>query len=83
MKNEQSWQQFFPDLQAYVESHGHLPDKNRIVNRALLSNAKYLKKKLKAGTTEDWMIERFSSILSLRSNEHTGGRRRIMSESLE
>lgn len=76
MTNGENWQTFFDELQAYIESHGHLPDKHKIENRGLLSKAKYLKKKIKAGTAEDWMIERFESTLCLRSTEHTGGRKK-------
>lgn len=45
-------------------------------NRGLLSKAKYLRKKIKAGTAEDWMVVSFEAILAKRSNEHTGGRRK-------
>lgn len=75
MKNEENWNFFFSELQAYIESHGHLPDKHVVENRGLLSKAKYFKKKMKAGKAEQWMIERFESILSMRSSEHTGGRK--------
>lgn len=76
MKNKDNWLAFFDELQAYIESHGHLPDKHVVENRGLLSKAKYLRKKIKAGTAEDWMVERFEGILALRSTEHTGGRRK-------
>lgn len=83
MSNRDNWTLFFDELQAYVESHDHLPDKHKIENRGLLCKAKYLKKKIKTGTAEDCMVERFNSILNLRSNEHTGGRRKIMSRPSE
>lgn len=76
MKNEENWLTFFSELQAYIESHAHLPDKHVVENHGLLSKAKYLRKKTKAGTAEDWMVERFGKILAMRSNEHTGGRRK-------
>lgn len=75
-KNEENWLAFFSDLQAYIEAHGHLPDKHVVENRGLLSKAKYLRKKIKAGTAEEWMTERFEEILEMRSTEHTGGRRK-------
>ena len=71
-KNEENWISFFSELQAYIEAHGHLPDKHVVEIRGLLSKAKYLRKKIKAGTAEDWMVERFEAILAMRSNEHTG-----------
>lgn len=75
-KNEEIWLIFFDELQAYVEAHGHLPDKHVVENRGLLSKAKYFRKKIKAGTAENWLVERFEGILAMRSNEHTGGRRK-------
>ena len=75
-KNEDRWLTFFSELQAYIEAHGHLPDKHVVENRGLLSKAKYLRKKIKAGTTEDRMAYRFEAILAMRSKEHTGGRKK-------
>lgn len=75
-KNEENWLTFFSELQAYIEAHGHLPEKHVVEDRGLLSKAKYLRKKIKAGTAEEWMVERFEGILAMRSTEHTGGRRR-------
>lgn len=75
-KNSENWFTFFDELQAYVEAHGHLPDKHVVENRGLLSKAKYLRKKIKAGTAGDWMVERFEGILAMRSTEHTGGRKK-------
>ena len=75
-KNKENWSTFFDELQSYIESHGHLPDKHVVENRGVLSKAKYFKKKkMKVGKAEQWMIERFESILSMRSTEHTGGRK--------
>lgn len=76
MSNADNWQSFFDELQAYIETHGHLPDKHIVENRNLLSKAKYFRKKIKAGKAEDWMVERFETILAMRSTEHTGGRRK-------
>lgn len=75
-KNDEKWLAFFSDLQAYIVAHGHLPDKHVVENRGLLSKAKYLRKKIKAGTAEGWMVERFEAILAMRSTEHTGGRKK-------
>ena len=51
-------------------------DKHVVENRGLLSKAKYLRKKIKAGTAEDWMVVSFEANLPMRSNEHKGGRRK-------
>lgn len=83
MTNEENWLTFFSELQAYIEAHGHLPDKHVVENRGLLSKAKYLRKKIKAGTAEEWMVERFEGILAMRSGEHTGGRRKSIRQAQE
>lgn len=76
MNNEDRWMANYEALKAYIDEHGHLPDKNVVENRGLLSKDMYLRKKIKAGTAEDWMVERFEEILAMRSNEHTGGRKK-------
>lgn len=80
-KNEDNRLTFFSELQAYIEAHGHLPNKHVVEKRMLLSLRKYLRKKIKAGTAEDWMVERFEAILAMRSNEHTGGAKTNLSPS--
>lgn len=80
MANEDNWLAFFSELQAYIEAHEHLPDKHVVENRRLLSKAKYLRKKIKAGTAEGWMVERFEPILAMRSTEHNGGRKKKASK---
>ena len=63
-------------LKAYILERGHLPDKHVVENRALLSWAKYQRKKIKEGTLDEEKQEMFESLLATRSNEHTGGRRK-------
>lgn len=75
-KNEENGLAFFTELQAYIEANGHLPDKHVVENSGLLSKAIYLRKKIKAGTAEGWMVASFDAILAMRSNEHTRGRRK-------
>ena len=41
MTHEESWNQNFELLKAYIEEHHHLPDKKKVENRGLLSWAKY------------------------------------------
>lgn len=78
-KKDENWLTSFSDLQTYIEAHGHLPDKHVVENRGLLSKAKYLRKKIKVGKAEEWMVERFETILAMRSNGHTGGRKKAPS----
>lgn len=61
-KNEENWMANYEALKAYIDEHHHLPDKHVVENRGLLSKAKYLRKKIKAGKAEDWMVERFETI---------------------
>ena len=74
-KTDSNWYRNYEALKAYILQRGHLPDKHVVENRALLSWAKYQRKKIKEGTLDDEKRELFESLLATRSNEHTGGRR--------
>lgn len=52
-KNDEKWMTFFSELQAYIEDHGHLPDKHKETDRNKLCWWKYQMKKKKAGTLTD------------------------------
>ena len=71
------WRANYEALKRYVLERGHLPDKHVVENRALLNWAKYNRKKIKAGTLDNEKRELFESLLATRSNEHTGGRRKL------
>lgn len=73
--NEGKWRANYEALKAYILERGHLPDKHVVENRAFLSWAKYQRKKIE-GTLDAEKLELFESLLSTRSNEHTGGRRK-------
>lgn len=73
-KNEEKWMANYVALKKYILQRGHLPDKHVLDNRALLSWAKYQRKKIKEGTLDDEKRELFVTLLVTRSNEHTGGR---------
>lgn len=70
------WMQKYKALKAYILERGHLPDKHVVENRALLSWAKYQRKKLKEGTLDADKVRLFGELMALRKNEHTGGRRK-------
>lgn len=76
MNNDARWIANYEALKTYIIEHGHLPDKHVIENRALLSWAKYQRKKIKEGSLDNEKRELFELLLATRSNEHTGGRRR-------
>ena len=75
-KNDSNWYQNYEALKAYILERGHLPDKHVVENRALLSWAKYQRKKSKEGTLGAEKRALFEALLAPRSNEHTGGRRK-------
>lgn len=77
MTHEDSWNQNFELLKAYIEEHHHLPDKKKVVNRGLLSWAKYQRKKIKTGTLDEEKTILFLALMDSRSKEHTGGRRKV------
>ena len=77
-KNDSNWYQNYEIFKAYILQRGHLPDKHVVENRALLSWAKYQRKKIKEETLENEKRVLFESLLATRSTEHTGGRRKKM-----
>ena len=74
--NDSKWYQNYKALKAYIQERGHLPDKHVVENRALLSWAKYQRKKIKAGKLDTEKQALFEALLATRSNEHTGGRKK-------
>lgn len=52
MTNDERWYDNYEALRAYILERGRLPDKHVVENRAMLSWAKYQRKKIKAGTIE-------------------------------
>ena len=76
-KSEETWNANYEALKTYILERGHLPDKHVVENRALLSWAKYQRKKIKEGTLDNEKRELFESLLATRSTEHTGGRRKL------
>lgn len=70
---DQNFIAFCNELRAYVEEHGLFPPKHT----NMLSRIKYVRKKIKAGTLEDWKRKMFEKIEQMRDlNIHTGGRRK-------
>ena len=75
-KNDCNWYQNYEALKAYIQERGYLPDKHVVENRALLSWAKYQKRKIKEGTLDEEKLMMFEALLATRLTEHTGGRRK-------
>ena len=76
MTRDELWYRNFELLKAYVAEHHHLPDKKKVEDRGLLNWAKFQRKKIKAGDLDEEKARLFQELMSTRSNEHTGGRRR-------
>ena len=74
-KNEENWFSNYEALKAYIQERGHLPDKHVVENRALLSWAKYQRKKIKEGKLYADKTQMFNELMGMRSTEHTGGRK--------
>lgn len=72
-KNDEKFIAFCNELRAYVKEHGLFPPKHT----NMLSRVKYVRKKTKAGTLEDWKRGMFEEIEQSRDlSIHTGGRRK-------
>lgn len=80
--NEEKWMANYEALKVYIIEHGHLPDKHVVENRALLSWAKYQRKKIKEETMDEDKLLLFDQLMGMRSKEHTGGRKKSLSETL-
>lgn len=72
--NDKKWMSNYEALKAYIAEHGHLPDKHKVESRALLSWAKYNRRKIKEGTLDEEKVALFDELMGMRSKEHTGGR---------
>ena len=75
-KNDEKWMANYEALKAYIDEHGHLPDKHVVENRSLLSWVKYQRKRIKVDTMPEEQKLMFDALMDSRSTEHTGGRRK-------
>lgn len=71
-KNEENWFAKYTALREHVESLGHLTERHSQLNHWW----KYQKKKRKEGKLSEEQCQLLDELFSLRSNEHTGGRRK-------
>ena len=67
-KNDTKWNQNYEALKAYIHERGHLPDKHVVENRALLSWAKYQRKKIKEGTLDEEKVHLFDQLMEMRNS---------------
>lgn len=69
-KNDQHFIAFCDDLRTYVEEHKHFPVRHTTLNNKI----RYVRKKINAGTLEEWKLKMFTEIADMRAlDEHTGG----------
>lgn len=71
-KNDEKWMANYEALKAHVAETGHFTIKHTRLNAKI----KYTRKKLNAGTLEEWKKELFLELAESRSDSHTGGRRK-------
>ena len=76
MTNDERWLSNFNELKAYILERGHLPNKHVVEKRALLSWAKYQRKKIKEKSLDEDKMTMFLELMDRRSHEHTGGRKK-------
>lgn len=76
MTNDEKWITFINELREYILEHHHLPDKHKVENRGLLNQTKYFRMKMKDGTPNAEREQELEAVLSMRSKEHTGGRKK-------
>lgn len=80
MTRDELWYRNFELLKVYVAEHHHLPDKKKMEDRGLLNWAKFQRKKIKAGKMDEEKVRLFLDLMSSRSDEHTGGRKKKFSD---
>lgn len=66
-KNEEKWHNHYNELRQYILSNGHLPDKKKIENRALLNWWKYNKKCIKQGKLDTDKIQLLQELSNMRT----------------
>ena len=67
-KSDINWFHNYDALKAYIKEHGHLPNKHVVENRALLSWAKYQRKKIKEGTLDEEKVHLFDQLMEMRNS---------------
>lgn len=82
-KNEENWMANYEALKSYIDEHHHLPDKHKETDRNKLNWWKYQMKKKKAGTLTEEQERMLQTLADSRSNEHTGGRKKVVQQALK
>ena len=74
-KNEDNWLSNYEKLKQHVLRTGHFPDKHTRLNNW----CRYQRKRMKEGIMPEDQRILFVDLSNSRSNEHTGGRKKVKS----
>lgn len=72
MTRDEKWDSFIIELRAYIIEHHHCPNKHTTLYNA----QKYYRGKMKEGKLDADKVQQLEEVLGMRTNEHTGGRRK-------
>lgn len=72
MTRDEIWLKKFEELKNWMEVHHHYPPEHTILHNWIRRNIKLRNK----GELAEWKCELLSAVESLRTHEHTGGRKK-------
>ena len=73
-KNDEKWMANYEAQKTHVAKTGHFPNKHTVLNNWV----RYQRKRIKADTMPDDLLNLFNEIASARSKDHTGGRKKLL-----
>ena len=65
--NRERWEVNYKALYAYVQRNGHLPDKRKVADRALLNWWKYNQKRAKLFLLDEEQLEKLEKLSKMRT----------------
>lgn len=79
-KNEENWLLHYNELKAHIMEHHRLPQKTVLEGRSKLHWWKYQQMKRKEGKLTEEQCQLLDELMEIRTHEHTGGRRKTLSD---
>lgn len=73
MTNQERWDAFINKLRTFIIEHHHCPNKHTTLYNA----QKYYRGKMKEGKLDAEKVQQLEEVLGMRTNEHTGGRKKL------
>lgn len=64
--NDKKWANHYDAMHQYITENGHLPDKKKVENRALLNWWKYNKKRIKEGKLDSERLRLMQELSNMR-----------------